>query len=187
VFAGYIAKPFEIMRIGLTINGKSRSMTSYHVGVAAEAFAAALFARIGFHVSVQYGANQPGYDLVVERAKKSYLISVKGSQDGGWGLTQNYLKDANYHGAVDIWLSNQDERVFFCFVQFKGKELDEMPDFYLATAGEVAAHLKSSGGGLSDTVLHVEKRWKTGNRAGCEDRIPAHWRFSIVRVDQLLK
>ncbi len=34
-------------------------MDSYHVAVAAEAFAAGLFARCGLDVSVQYGANQP--------------------------------------------------------------------------------------------------------------------------------
>ena len=39
-------------------------MTSWHVGVAAEAFAAAQFARLTYDVSVQYGANQPEYDLI---------------------------------------------------------------------------------------------------------------------------
>jgi HJR/Mrr/RecB family endonuclease len=58
---------------------KMREMTPYQVAVAAEGFAAALFARAGFHVSVQYGANQPGYDLIVERGRVAYLISVKGS------------------------------------------------------------------------------------------------------------
>jgi hypothetical protein len=33
--------------------------SSWHVSVAAEAIAAALFARCGYDVSVQYGANQP--------------------------------------------------------------------------------------------------------------------------------
>ncbi len=33
--------------------------TSWHVGVAAEAIAAAQFARCGIAVSVQYGADQP--------------------------------------------------------------------------------------------------------------------------------
>lgn len=42
-------------------------VTSRHIGVAAEAAAAALFARAGFDVSVQYGANQPEYDLIVAR------------------------------------------------------------------------------------------------------------------------
>ena len=40
------------------------TFSSWHVGVAAEAYAAALFARCGYDVSVQYGANQPEYDLI---------------------------------------------------------------------------------------------------------------------------
>lgn len=43
------------------------AFTSWHVGVAAEAIAAALFARCGLDVSVQYGANQPEYDLMVTK------------------------------------------------------------------------------------------------------------------------
>ena len=39
-------------------------ITSWQVATAAEAFAAAQFARCGWDVSVQYGANQPEYDLV---------------------------------------------------------------------------------------------------------------------------
>jgi hypothetical protein len=64
-------------------------MTSRNVGVAAEAIAAAQFARCGFDVSVQYGANQPEYDLIVARGDALLKVSVKGSQDGGWGLTQS--------------------------------------------------------------------------------------------------
>ena len=69
-----------------------KAISSWHVGVAAEAFAAALFARLGYDVSVQYGANQPEYDLIAVSDDKMLKISVKGSQDGGWGLTQNYKK-----------------------------------------------------------------------------------------------
>ena len=46
-----------------------KQISSWHVGVAAEAFAAALFARYGYDVSVQYGANQPEYDLIAVSAK----------------------------------------------------------------------------------------------------------------------
>ena len=52
-------------------------MTSWHVGVAAEAFAAAQFARYGYYVSVQYGANQPEYDLIAEFEDKMLKISVR--------------------------------------------------------------------------------------------------------------
>ena len=41
---------------------RSLEFSSFHVGVAAEAIAAALFARCGMDVSVQYGANQPEYE-----------------------------------------------------------------------------------------------------------------------------
>ena len=162
-------------------------MTPYQVGVAAEAFAAALFARAGCHVSVQYGANQPGYDLVVEKDKRTLLISVKGSQDGGWGLTQSYLKNADYHGAVDAWLEKQGKDTIFCFVQFKNKGAMEMPQIYLVSANDVSDQLKSIGGGLGDTVLRIEKVWNSGRRAGCIDRIPAVWLFSKERVDFFFK
>lgn len=54
-------------------------MKSWHVGIAAEAYAAGLFARCGYDVSVQYGANQPEYDIIVANNDKILKISVKGS------------------------------------------------------------------------------------------------------------
>lgn len=62
--------------------GNKTMFTSWHVAVAAEAFAAALFARCGVDVSVQYGANQPEYDLIVSQGERMLKVSVKGSQDG---------------------------------------------------------------------------------------------------------
>ena len=53
------------------------SLNAHNVGVAA-----AQFARLGFDVSVQYGENQPEYDLIVARGELLLKISVKGSQDG---------------------------------------------------------------------------------------------------------
>ena len=44
-------------------------MNSWHVGVAAEAMVAAQFARYGYDVSVQYGADQPEYEIA-DRAEK---------------------------------------------------------------------------------------------------------------------
>ena len=76
-------------------------LSQYHIGVAAEAFAAGLLAHAGCNVSVQYGANQPDYDLIAARNSNALMISVKGSQDGAWGLSQYYLKDADYHRAAD--------------------------------------------------------------------------------------
>jgi hypothetical protein len=69
-----------------------KTMRQYHVGVATEAFAAGLFAHAGCDVLVQYGANQPEYDLMITRAGQAFSVSVKGSQDGGWGLIQSYKR-----------------------------------------------------------------------------------------------
>jgi hypothetical protein len=69
-------------------------ISSFQIAVAAEAFAAGLFARCGLDVSVQYGANQPEYDLIVAKAERMLKVSVKGSQDGSWGLTMSHLKEA---------------------------------------------------------------------------------------------
>ena len=66
-------------------------MTPWHVATAAEAIAAAQFARLGFDVSVQYGASQPEYDLMIADGERVLKVSVKGSTDGAWGLTQTQL------------------------------------------------------------------------------------------------
>src|ERR1700685_2595763 len=95
--------------------------TSRHVSVAAEAIVAAWCARFGYDVSVQYGANQPEYDLMIAQGDKMLKISVKGSKDGGWGLTQTQLSrlakeqveglpKTDYHAAVDLWLGRHSAR-----------------------------------------------------------------------------
>ena len=137
-------------------------MDQYHVSVAAEAFAAGLFARCGLDVSVQYGANQPEYDLVVSRGEQMLKVSVKGSQDGSWGLTQTQLTkigNANYHGAIDLWLEKHKRRTVFCFVQFCDVPLDGLPRLYLATPADVASQLKAAAKGRGDTILHEEQCW----------------------------
>jgi Holliday junction resolvase-like predicted endonuclease len=161
--------------------------TSRHVGVAAEAYAAGLFARCGMDISVQYGANQPEYDLIVAQGEKMLKVSVKGSKDGGWGLTQSYLKEADYHAAVGLWLARHKLKTIFCFVQFKGVGPDEMPRVYLATPGEVGECLRQAAKGRGDTILHEHHAW--GARAvgaGSVDKIPENWRFSVSRVMQLI-
>jgi hypothetical protein len=65
----------------------------------------------------------------------------------------------------------------FAAALFARADLTEMPKVYIATVQEVAAHLRQSGGGNGDTVLHVAKTWKTGKRQGLTDEIPAGWSF----------
>lgn len=163
--------------------------SQYHIGVAAEAIAAALFARCGYDVSVQYGANQPEYDLLVSRDKRIAKVSVKGSQDGAWGLTQSYLKKgrADYHKAADMWLARHGRQIVMCFVQFQGVGPKEMPRAYLAMTHEVAEHLGRSRAGQGNTILHEDKTWsKRATAAGTTDRLPDSWQFSCERVAEML-
>ncbi len=53
---------------------------SWHVATAAEAFAAGQFARFGWDVAVQYGANLPEYDFVAIQGDTTVKVSVKGSR-----------------------------------------------------------------------------------------------------------
>jgi len=162
-------------------------MNQFHVGIAAEAFAAALFARCGYDVSVQYGANQPEYDLAIIRGERMLKVSVKGSQDGGWGLTQSYLENANYQMAIDIWLARHKPRTVLCLVQFDGVPLMGVPRIYLATPAEIAAHMKASAKGRGDTILEEKKTWgPKAQAAGTTDEIPVSWRFSLETIERLM-
>jgi hypothetical protein len=166
----------------------SERVSSFHCGVAAEAFAAGQFALFGYDVSVQYGANQPEYDLLIVRGDRTLKISVKGSQDGSWGLTQGLLKDADYHGAIDRWLKRHGARTALCLVQFKDVIPGGLPRMYLATAPEVATRLKATAAGRGDTILYERKVW--GSRArgsGTTDEVPSTWQLTRERVAALLE
>jgi hypothetical protein len=161
-------------------------MNSWHVATAAEAIAAAQFARCGWDVSVQYGANQPEYDLIVAKKDRLLKVSVKGSQDGGWGLTQSYMKDRNYSGAIDTWLKKHNPKTVICFVQFINTTLLELPRVYLATPLEVSLCLRAAAGGRGDTILNENHTWgPRAQAAGKTDKLPDSWVFSHERVHEL--
>jgi len=160
--------------------------TSWQVATAAEAFAAAQFARCGWDVSVQYGANQPEYDLVAVDGDRMIKVSVKGSKDGGWGLTQSHIANANYHGAADAWLAKHSKKTVFCLVQFNGVPATELPRMYLAKPAEIAAWLKAAAAGRGDTILYERHVWsKHAKAAGTIDEIPEQWRFTEARLEHL--
>jgi hypothetical protein len=157
--------------------------TSWHVGVAAEAIAAAQFARFGYYVSVQYGANQPEYDLMVELNDKILKVSVKGSKDGAWGLTQKYKKGRTYHEAIQEWLNNHHKKTIFCLVQFENVDDKQMPAMYLATPKEIAEVLCRQRNGEGDTILYENHKWGPQATAfGTTDKLPAEWEFTKDRA-----
>lgn len=161
-------------------------MKSWHVGVAAEAFAAAQFARHSYDVSVQYGANQPEYDLIAVSGDKILKISVKGSQDGSWGLTQSLKKGRSYHEAAKEWLSKHHKKTIFCLVQFKDTDDNEMPRMYLATPEEIAEVLCKEAGGRGDTILYEYHLWGPMAAAcGTVDKLPEEWKFTDARVKEM--
>lgn len=163
-------------------------ISSWHVGVAAEAIAAAQFARLQYDVSVQYGANQPEYDLIAVSGDQMLKISVKGSQDGGWGLTQGFKKGCDYHEAIQKWLEAHHKKTIFCLVQFKGCELDQMPRLYLASPTEIADELHKSAGGRGETVLREHHVWgPTAAAYGTTDALPQEWLFSEARARELFE
>lgn len=164
------------------------NMTSWHVGVAAEAFVAGQFARYGYDVSVQYGANQPEYDLIAVKKEKILKISVKGSKDGSWGLTQGYKRGRSYPDAVKEWLSNHHAKTIFCLVQFKDIDDNQMPRMYLASPEEIGQVLCSEANGRGDTILYENHTWGPKAYAnGITDRIPQEWLFTEQRAEEMFE
>lgn len=162
--------------------------TSWQVATAAEAIAAAQFARCGCDVSVQYGANQPEYDLIASAEDLILKVSVKGSKDGAWGLAQSYLEKgkADYQGAVDAWLAKHSKKTVFCLVQFNEVPVDQLPRMYLASPAEIGAWLKAAAAGRVDTTLHEHHEWSArAQAAGTIDQFPDEWRFTEHRLQQL--
>ena len=163
-------------------------MNSWHVGVAAEAMTAAQFARYGYDVSVQYGADQPEYDLIASRGDEMLKISVKGSKDGAWGLTQKYKRGNTYHEAIEKWLDKHHQKTVFCLVQFKNVADFQLPKMYLATPSEIAEILHCERGGLGATILYMEHKWgSTAQAYGTIDKIPEEWLFTKERADIIFK
>lgn len=167
------------------ITNDNPGFTSYRVGVAAEAIAAAVLAQAGYDISVQYGANQPVYDLVAVKPDRVLQISVKGSKVGGWGLTQNYKKGRTYQDAAAEWLKRHGSELVFVFVEYFDVAIGSMPHIYVARAGEVAAHLANARRGRGDTTLMEKAAWKRGSLKGHTETIPDSWKFTQARIDSV--
>lgn len=160
------------------------SMTRRQCEIAAEAYAASLLARSGYDVSVQYGANQPEYDLVAVKDDRILLVSVKGSQDGGWMLASKYVKNANYLEAINLWKCNQRQDLVYFFIQYRGCELASAPATYIAKCDDIATHLKFQFNGRGSSSLQEDYR-KDHPRSQYDHRIPSEWVFTQVRIDSM--
>ncbi|MCM3587028.1 hypothetical protein M3182_14920 [Mesobacillus maritimus] len=164
-------------------------MNPHQVSVAAESYTATLFAWADFDVSVQYGANQPEYDLVVVCGERMLKVSVKGSNDGGWGLTQSHKRGRTYSEAIDLWVNKHTQNTIVSLVQFKNVDLEkgEAPRVYLATPKEIGEEMKKSRGGHGNTVLRERHIWHNGIAKGHTDEIPEKWKFSRERIEEFFR
>jgi Holliday junction resolvase-like predicted endonuclease len=160
-------------------------MTPRQCEIAAESYTACLLAQAGYDVLVQYGANQPDYDLVAVKDKRMLPISVKGSQDGGWMLAVRYKeKGVTYHEAIDRWLAAQRDDVIFFFVQFSAVSVGGVPRVYVARPVMIAEQLKSQRNGEGYGALQ-EDRLRHSPKSSFSERLPELWNFSALRIDEI--
>ena len=167
--------------------GVEMSMSLRQCEIAAEASCASLLARAGYNVLVQYGPNQPQYDQMAEKQQRILLISVKGSQEGGWMLAVKYREKGSgttWHQAIDKWRAAQREdcplRVHTVF----WRAFRDAPRVYCARPDEIADHLKLQHGGTGYGVFH-EDTGRTAPGGKHLDQIPPHWAFTEARIDSM--
>lgn len=158
-------------------------MTKYQVNVAAEAFAATAMSQAGYDVAMQYGTTQPDWDILATKGNRTLKLQVKGSQDGGWGLFQSHLEEANYHAALDTWASKQLPDIVYFFVQFLNVAVGASPRCYLARPVEIVSHMQTTRGGHAYTSLRENYIYTKGIAAGHTDIIPAVWLLSESRIE----
>jgi hypothetical protein len=160
-------------------------MTPYQVNVAAEAFTAVVMSQAGYDVAMQYGTTQPDWDIIATKGERILKLQVKGSQDGGWGLFQNYIKNANYHGALEEWLNAQKPDVVYFLVQFMNVKVGDAPRCYIVRPAEMIAHMRTTRGGYGYTSLRENYSYKKGVGAGHSDIIPVSWLACQARIDEV--
>jgi hypothetical protein len=156
-------------------------MTPRQCEIAAESHGASLLAQAGYDVLVQYGPHQPHYDLVAVRQKRILLISVKGSQDGGWLLAPKH-RGRTYHDMIDAWETRQRSDVIFFLVQFWGVSIGRAPRCHVAKPAEIAAQMKAQRQGRGYGALFEHR---VHRRAGSTDHLPVTWKFSQNRIDSI--
>jgi hypothetical protein len=159
-------------------------MSARQCEIAAESYTACLLAQSGYDVLVQYGANQPHFDLMAVKGERKLPISVKGSQDGGWMLGTSFKKGVTYHVAIDRWLAAQRRDVVYTFVGFLNVELGQAPRVYIARPPEIAAQLKLRCSGRGHCSLEEDSP-TFYPRSKYKDKIPSEWSYSTERIDSL--
>lgn len=158
-------------------------MTPYQVNVGAEAFAAVVLSQAGYDVAMQHGTTQPDWDILATKGARTLKLQVKGSQDGGWGLFQSYIQNADYHAALASWAAAQLPDIVYFLVQFSGVSVPNAPRCYIARPDEIHTHMKTTRGGHAYTSLRENYSYARGVGAGHTDIVPAQWLVTAERID----
>lgn len=159
-------------------------MTPRQCEIAAESYTACLLAQCGYDISVQYGANQPYYDLIADKDGKMMRVSAKGSQDGGWMLAVKYKNSSNsYADAIDCWFKTQPEDVVFIFVQFIHVSFGDAPRVFIASTSEIAEHMKTQCNGRGHGSLQEDYQ-RDHPKSQYSHKIPSEWKLTSERLDR---
>lgn len=161
------------------------AMNRHQVSIAAESFAAGVFAHAGYSVFVQYGANQPGFDLVVSDSTESLMVSVKGSTDGGW-LLATKKPNGSYVQALETWIE-RNHRMVFCLVQFKDVLVGQCPRIWMVTGANLGEYLRTHYFGNVSLSLYERYEPKSGKNKGKYMGIPGTWSMTQARIDALFR
>jgi hypothetical protein len=160
-------------------------MTHRQCEIAAESYSASLLAQAGYDVLVQYGPHQPHYDLVAIKQERILLLSIKGSQDGGWLLAGSHKESGRtYHEAIDAWRRIQRDDVVFILIQFLGVSIGTAPKAYVARPDEIATHMKTQCNGIGHGSL-AEDWLRDHPKAKRSDQVPTMWTFDQTRIDTI--
>jgi hypothetical protein len=103
----------------------------------------------------------------------------------GWGLFQKYIRDANYHRALDEWLATQKPDVVYFLVQFMNVRIGDAPRCYIVRPAEMIVHMHTTRGGHVYTSLRENYAYSRGIGAGHRYIIPASWLASQARIDEI--
>ncbi|MDP1797751.1 MAG: hypothetical protein Q8K78_09730 [Planctomycetaceae bacterium] len=161
-------------------------MNKHQTSVAAEGFAAGVFAHAGYSVFVQYGANQPGYDILVsDDSGCTMRVNVKGSSNGGWMLTSKGKNES--HEDARLWWHNRNKSLVFCLVQFQRVEIGQLPRMYLASGDEIATEMMTHWFGNEISLSLWESYSATrGKYKGKHTKLPDSWTMDRDRIEAVM-
>lgn len=178
----------------MTLPTSPTKPSSWPIAIGAESLAAAQFARCGFDVMMQVGRDKPWYDFAVSRAGNMLKVSVKASDDGRWNLAQGFGRRSSEPGtrtldcrsAIDLWADSQGSKTICCLVQFEDVAITQMPRIYLAYPSEIAAEMRLASERTTCCGLVEQYEYTTEGKREFAS-LPAKWRFSLERIQELIE